>query len=51
MRLEYRVESVNTFNHPHFCGPDATIDSGSFGHVTGVCTGAREIQMALKFYW
>jgi hypothetical protein len=51
MRLEYRVEAFNAFNHPHFCGPDATIDSGSFGHVTSICTGGREIQMALKFYW
>lgn len=51
MRLEYRAEAFNTFNHPHFCGPDATIDSGSFGNVTSMCTGAREIQMALKFYW
>ena len=51
MRLEYRVEAFNAFNRPHFCGPNDTVDSGSFGQVTSLCTSPREIQMALKFYW
>ena len=51
MRLEYRAEFFNAFNHPRFCGPDTTIDSGSFGKVRSQCNDPREIQMALKFYW
>jgi hypothetical protein len=51
MRLEFRAEAFNALNHPQFCGPDSTVDSGSFGQVTSLCTSPREIQMALKFYW
>jgi hypothetical protein len=51
MRLEYRAEFFNAFNHPRFCGPDTTIDGGSFGKIREQCNSPREIQMALKFYW
>jgi TonB dependent receptor len=51
MRLEYRVEAFNALNHPHFCGPDAVVDGGSFGKITTMCSPPREVQMALKFYW
>jgi hypothetical protein len=51
MRLEYRVEAFNAFNRPHFCGPDAVVEGGSFGKITQLCSPPREIQMALKFYW
>jgi len=51
MRLEYRAEFFNAFNHPRFCGPDSTLNSGSFGTVSCTANSAREVQMALKFYW
>jgi hypothetical protein len=51
MRLEYRLEAFNAFNHPHFCGPNAVVDSGEFGKITSLCNSPRELQMALKFYW
>ncbi|PYV86287.1 MAG: hypothetical protein DMG05_20170, partial [Acidobacteria bacterium] len=51
MRLEYRAEFFNAFNHPHFCGPNDQVNGGSFGKITSMCTSPREIQMALKFYW
>jgi hypothetical protein len=51
MRLEYRAEFFNAFNHPQFCGPNTTLDGGTFGQVTCTANSAREIQMALKFYW
>lgn len=51
MRLEYRAEAFNAFNHPIFCGPDATVGSPSFGQVFGQCQASREFQMALKLYW
>jgi len=49
--LQYRVEAFNALNHPVFCGPDGTVDGGTFGLVTSQCNSPREVQMALKFYW
>ncbi len=51
MRLEYRAEAFNAFNHPHFCAPDTSVNDGSFGQTFGTCTAGREVQMALKFYF
>jgi len=56
MRLEYRAEAFNAFNHPGFCGPDTGVNDGSFGQIFGAnqyCGGvdSREVQMALKFYF
>lgn len=56
MRLEYRAEAFNAFNHPGFCGPDTSVNDGSFGQIFGAnqyCGGvdSREVQMALKFYF
>ena len=51
MRLEYRFETFNTFNHPQFCGPDTTFGSPTFGKIFYTCNAPRELQMALKFYW
>ena len=51
MRLEYRLESFNTFNHPQFCGPDTTFGSPDFGKIFSTCNNPREVQMALKLYW
>jgi hypothetical protein len=49
--LEYRAEFFNAFNHPKFCGPDTTLNGGSFGTVSCTANAAREVQMALKLYW
>ncbi|MEW5979757.1 MAG: TonB-dependent receptor [Acidobacteriota bacterium] len=51
MRIEYRVEAFNAFNHPMFCGPVATVGSPNFGRIFSQCQASREIQMAMKFYW
>jgi hypothetical protein len=61
MRLQYRLESFNAFNHPQFCGPNGTVVAtfvgsdpstyGNFGQVTSQCNSPREVQMALKLYW
>jgi len=50
-RLEYRLESFNTFNHPQFCPPDATFGGPIFGQIFYTCNAPREMQMALKLYW
>ncbi len=51
MKLEYRAEAFNAFNHPVFCGPNTTVGSSNFGKVFSQCQAPREIQMALKLYW
>ena len=51
MRLEYRFETFNTFNHPQFCPPDATFGSPTFGQIYYTCNLPRQVQMALKLYF
>jgi hypothetical protein len=51
MRLQMRVESFNTFNHPHFQGPDTNVGSSDFGIITSTVSSARELQLALKLYF
>ena len=60
MRIEYRLEAFNAFNHPQFCGPGTTyinpklgVSPGDnpFGHIYCTVNGPRQLQMALKFYW
>jgi Carboxypeptidase regulatory-like domain/TonB dependent receptor-like, beta-barrel len=63
MRVQFRTEFFNAFNHPNFSNPSADISSpGSFGKVfntlapiLGTDSGGpgdpREIQLALKLYF
>jgi hypothetical protein len=51
MRAEFRAEAFNALNHPGFCAPNTTVNGGSFGQITGLCTAPREVQLALKFYF
>src|ERR1700757_2330714 len=44
MRLQFRTDFLNTFNHPNFSKPNG---SG----IINVTQGARQIQFALKFYF
>jgi Carboxypeptidase regulatory-like domain/TonB dependent receptor-like, beta-barrel len=61
MKLEYRLETFNAFNHPQFgclngsvqtdfIGSDPTTYSG-FGHLNCQANSPRELQMALKLYF
>jgi hypothetical protein len=60
MRLQFRGEMYNTFNHPQFYAPstiyggcDPNTDSGctpGFGQITAALPG-RTVQLAAKFYW
>jgi hypothetical protein len=50
MRAEFRAESFNRFNHPHFQGPD-TGGSSTFGSITAVVNNPRQLQLALKMYF
>ena len=51
MRLQFRAESFNTFNHPHFAGPDSLVGSPTFGKITSTISSARQLQLALKLYF
>lgn len=53
MRLEFRAESFNTFNHPQFAGPNSAVSAGStdFGVISSTISSARELQLALKLYF
>jgi hypothetical protein len=56
MRLQFRAESFNTFNHPHFAGPDTLVPgpnspNSNFGQITATVNNARELQVALKLYF
>lgn len=56
MRLQFRAESFNTFNHPHFGGPDTLVPgpnspNPNFGQIEFTVNHARELQLALKLYF
>ena len=55
-RVEFRAESFNLSNTPNFSNPGSTnfSDANSFGKIYSTRNNpndAREIQVALKFYW
>lgn len=61
MRVQFRLETYNTFNHPNFYSPSGTGYSGcdpnsssscpsNFGQITNTFP-SRNVQLAAKFYW
>jgi hypothetical protein len=61
MRIQFRLETYNTFNHPNFYSPSGTGYSGcdpnadsscqsNFGQITNTFP-SRNVQLAGKFYW
>jgi hypothetical protein len=51
MRLEFRAESFNTFNHPQFAGPNANFGASDFGFISSTVNSPRELQFGLKLYF
>jgi len=48
VRLQFRVESFNTMNHPQFSLPNTAIGSSSAGVISTQANLPRDIQFALK---
>ena len=51
MHLQFRAESFNTFNHPHFAGPNANVGASDYGFISSTINSPRELQLALKLYF
>jgi hypothetical protein len=50
MRLQFRADFLNAFNHPNFGVPNDSCCTGTFG-VSSTTQDARQLQFALKFYF
>jgi hypothetical protein len=50
-RLEVRIEAQNVLNHPIFGDPNTSFGSTSFGQITGVKVGARQMMIGLKYHF
>ena len=48
VRLQFRTEIFNVFNHPQFALPGTFTDSAGFGVITSTVNNPRLIQFALK---
>lgn len=51
IRLQYRAEFFNAFNHPQFDSPNISPTSSAFGTITRQENLPRTVQMALKLIW
>jgi hypothetical protein len=52
MRMEFRMEAFNVFNHPQFGSVDTGLGDGSFGTITStVDSSQRQLQLGLKLYF
>jgi hypothetical protein len=50
MRLQFRAEAFNVFNHTNFSGVNTAFKSAAFGQVTST-RDPRIMQLAMKFYF
>jgi hypothetical protein len=51
VRLQFRTEFVNAFNHTQFAAPNTTVTSTAFGRVTAESQWPRTIQFGLKLQY
>jgi hypothetical protein len=50
IRVQFRTDFLNIFNHPNFAVPNDSFGTSTFG-VTSGSQDARQLQFALKFYF
>ena len=48
LKLQFRAESYNLSNTPHFAAPNANVSSGNFLVITSANTDQRQFRFALK---
>jgi len=51
LRLQYRCEFFNFFNHPSFNAPELSPTNSNFGRITSQANLPRSTQMALRLVW
>ncbi|MBI1895551.1 MAG: TonB-dependent receptor, partial [Acidobacteria bacterium] len=54
MRVQFRAEVFNLWNHPAFALPGTSFGTGSFGRISAVANRAnpaRQIMLAMKLLW
>ena len=49
MNFEFRIEAQNAFNHPVFGTPGTILGDDTFGQITFMAVGPREVQLGFKF--
>ena len=50
LRLQFRGEFYNTFNHPNFKNPNTTLGNINYGRITSD-NGARNMELALRLFF
>ena len=48
---QLRIEAFNVTNTPVFGRPNQAYGSDTFGQITGLANGPRQLQLAIKFYY
>ncbi len=51
VRVKFRADALNAWNHPRFSGPNTSVTSSSFGIVSGQSNAPRQVQLGLKVSW
>ncbi len=48
IKLQFRAEAYNAWNHPNLDGPNMNVTNANFGVITGQSPSPRQFQLALK---
>lgn len=48
LKVQFRTELFNAFNHVQFAGPDTGVNDASFGEITSQNNSPRQLQFGLK---
>ena len=51
MRMEFRAEAFNVFNHPQFGNVNTALGDSFFGTISGLAQSMRQMQLGLKLYF